>query len=125
MHQWIREVGTPEVVEEFLSSQKPISWQFLSLLSQVYEPDEVPSRFEGDPWLAALKSGHGELSSEDEIHLYTYLLARALGHVTENAGERAQFSFEVTDRAAANSQLPFSSWSQLERHLPWPPFWQD
>ena len=125
LDHWITDVGKPEVVAEFLSSQRPIDWKFIVLLSSYYEPEEVPYSAVSDPWLSVIKTGHGKLSSEDEIHLHAYLLARALADESLNAAELAGHCFEVTDRAAAHSQLSSRSWIQLERYLPRAAFWRD
>lgn len=125
LSSWLETVGSSEIVAEFFSTEREITSHFLLAVSQLYAPDEIPTKKKKDPWLSALETRQGELVGGDETYFHAYLLARALGHVSKNSAELALFGFAKTDNAAAMSRLSHRSWDQLESRLPWPMFWQD
>lgn len=87
------------------------------------DPDDIPNAVGDDPWLAAVRSATGQVREPGQIYLSAYLLARALGKRSRNAGELIEIAFDDVYKAASRSRLPEDAWRLLEPKLPWSFFW--
>lgn len=122
---WLGEIATVSAIIEIFASIGAIERGFLHVVSELYDPDALPSETKTDPWFQAVKNATNSLDEAEELGLRSYVLTRGLSDHIQNAAELAQFGFEVTDRALASNRLSYSQWSQLERKLPRSMFWPE
>jgi hypothetical protein len=122
LRRWLQAIARPEAVAQLFASDTGLPQRLLDMIARVIEPDAVPNEYGEDPWWTAVRMADGDVSGVEANHLRAYLLARSLGWRSRNPAELAQYGFEATYFAAANSCISEQSWHWLDRRLPTPWF---
>lgn len=111
-------------VAEFLATSPACPRVLLLSIARLVPPQRIPFHGRWDPWVHAVMAATGDLAERDAFYLSGYLLARALGLRSPQAGDLLRLSFEQVYVAAAADQLPSEVWDMLEGRLPWVLGWE-
>jgi hypothetical protein len=92
----------------------------LAAFAQAVHPDFVPNDYGDDPWLLATRDNPTlARKSAHRIFLSAFLIARALGHRSQNQAELARLAFEPLYKSCAQGELSVLARSVLENRLSW------
>ena len=94
-------------------------------LARATDPDAISSDGQVDPWYAAMTQSTGDLTAEEEIYLFAYLLARGLGRLSNGPAALMRLSFAKVHHALAADRMPQDGWRLIRNRLSFVLPWQE
>lgn len=118
--EWQRSLrSTPSQLLNWLENAnepRPSTVAFIITLLDPHSPKVI--NFGANIWLPFIQQARKSLPYNTYIHSMAYLLALGFNNPPSGAVALVSGSFEVVHDAAANSELPQSSWRQLKDQAP-------
>ena len=116
LQDWLQ-AGTkyPGTVAQVLASTRGLDRSALAAIARASHPDLVPNDFGDDPWVIAAQPTDASDTSDDDVYLCSYLLARAFGPRSRNDVALVELALNaVSAAAAANVLIPMSVQSEAK-----------